>query len=195
MKSIAIDMDNVIVDIEGQYIDWYRQKFGVAVSREQLLGVPETEGFPNKEAVRQFLYTPGFFRTAKPLPGALEAVQILMQKFQVYIVSAAMEFPKSLPEKLEWLQEHLPTLSWRHIVFCGDKRIVGTDFMIDDHVNNLDTFSGKGLLFTACHNVNIDRHTRLNNWSEVLHWFEKEAAPEQKVGTLPLTGTFPNPHA
>jgi 5'(3')-deoxyribonucleotidase len=85
-----------------------------------------------------------------------------------------MEFPQSLPEKLEWMQEHLPFISWRHIVFCGDKRIIGTDYMIDDHVTNLDTFTGKGLLFTACHNVNIARHTRLNNWSEVVQWFEKE---------------------
>jgi 5'(3')-deoxyribonucleotidase len=46
--------------------------------------------------------------------------------------------------------------------------------MIDDHVKNLDTFRGKGLLYTACHNINIDRHTRLNNWDEVVTWFEKE---------------------
>jgi 5'(3')-deoxyribonucleotidase len=174
MKSIAIDMDNVIVDIESQYIEWYRRKFGITISKEQLMGIPETEGFPDKEAVRQFLYTPGFFRTATMLPGARETVETLMKSFQVYIVSAAMEFPQSLPEKLEWMQEHLPFISWRHIVFCGDKRIIGTDYMIDDHVTNLDTFTGKGLLFTACHNVNIDRHTRLNNWGEVIQWFEKE---------------------
>jgi hypothetical protein len=55
MKSIAIDMDNVIADIESQYIAWYQQKFGVAIPKEQLMGVPETEAFPDKEAVYQFL--------------------------------------------------------------------------------------------------------------------------------------------
>jgi 5'-nucleotidase len=174
MKSIAVDMDNVIVDIESQYIEWYRRKFGVVVPREQLVGKPETKGFPDSDAVYNFLYTPTFFRTAKPLPGALEAVQQLMASFHVYIVSAAMEFPQSLPEKYEWLQEHLPAISWRNIIFCGDKRIINTDYMIDDHVKNLDTFSGKGLLFTAAHNVTIDRHVRMNNWNDVLDWFEKE---------------------
>jgi 5'-nucleotidase len=182
MKSIAIDMDNVIVDIESQYIDWCDRKFGVAVSKEQLMGVPETEGFPDKEAVLQFLYTPGFFRTATLLPSAREAVQELTQSYQVYIVSAAMEFPQSLPEKLEWLGEHLPFISWRHIVFCGDKRIISTDYMIDDYVRNLNTFTGKGLLFTACHNINIGGYTRLNNWSEVLHWFKQETAAAKIVG-------------
>lgn len=176
MKSIAIDMDNVIVDIESQYIDWYKQKFGVAVSKQQLMGVPETEGFPDKVAVRRFLDTPGFFRSAKLMAGAQDAVLTLMQSFDVYIVSAAMEFPQSLPEKLEWLQEHLPAISWHRIVFCGDKRIINTDYMIDDHVKNLETFGGKGLLFTACHNVNIQGHTRLDNWREVLRWFEQERA-------------------
>ena len=175
MKSIAIDMDNVIVDIESQYIKWYKERFGVVIPREQLLGKPETKGFPNPEAVYDFLLTPNFFRTAKPLPGALQAVQQLAASFQVYIVSAAMEFPQSLPEKYEWLREHLPSVSWSQIVFCGDKRIIGTDYMIDDHVKNLDNFRGTGLLFTAAHNINIDRHIRVNNWSEVLQWFEKEA--------------------
>ena len=175
MKSIAIDMDNVIVDIESQYIKWYEEKFGVRISKDQLLGKPETKGFPNPDAVLQFLYTPSFFRTAQPLPGAIKAVQQLMASFQVYIVSAAMEFPQSLPEKYDWLREHLPFVSWQHFIFCGDKRIIGTDFMIDDHVKNLDFFTGKGLLFTASHNVNIDRHIRVNNWGEVLHWFERES--------------------
>jgi 5'-nucleotidase len=176
MKSIAIDMDNVIVDIESQYIEWYRGKFGVTIPREQLMGKPETKGFPDSDAVYNFLFTPEFFRTAKPLPGALEVVQQLTKQFEVYIVSAAMEFPQSLTEKFEWLREYLPVISWNNIIFCGDKSVIGTDYMIDDHVKNLDTFRGKGLLFTACHNVNISGHTRLNDWSEVLHWFQKEAA-------------------
>jgi 5'(3')-deoxyribonucleotidase len=172
MKSIAIDMDNVITDIESQYIAWYKQKFGIAFTKEQLMGIPETEAFPEKEAVYQFLFTPGFFRTALVMQGAQEAVQA--RQFKVYIVSAAMEFPQSLPEKYEWLREHFPFISWNQIIFCGDKQVIGTDYMIDDHVKNLDTFRGKGLLYTACHNVNIDRHTRLNNWTEVVDWFRSE---------------------
>jgi 5'(3')-deoxyribonucleotidase len=175
MKSIAIDMDNVIVDIESQYIDWYFRQFGVLIPRQDLVGKPETKGFPDPDAVYGFLYSPGFFRTAKPLPGAVQAVQQLADSFEVYIVSAAMEFPQSLNEKYEWLREHLPFISWKNIVFCGDKRVIGTDYMIDDHVKNLDSFRGTGLLFTACHNVNIDRHTRLHDWLHALRWFKENA--------------------
>lgn len=175
MKSIAVDMDNVIADVESHYIDWYERDYGVRIDKERLLGLPELEAFPDKTAVRRFLYTPGFFRTVPVMPGAREAVQKLTQRYKVYIVSAAMEFPQSLPEKYEWLQEHFPFITWRQIIFCGDKSIINTDYMIDDHVKNLDYCRGKGLLYTACHNININHHVRLNNWDEVLAWFEKEA--------------------
>ena len=178
MKSIAIDMDNLIADVESQYIDWYERDYGVRIDRQQLLGKPELDAFPDKTAVRKFLFTPGFFRTVRVIPGAKEAVQQLMQQYRVYIVSAAMEFPQSLPEKYQWLQEHFPFITWRHIIFCGDKSIIGTDYMIDDHVKNLDYCSGKGLLFSAAHNCNINHHVRLNNWQEVLAWFKTEARNE-----------------
>jgi 5'-nucleotidase len=171
MKSIAIDMDNVIADVETHYIDWYEKDFGVRVDRKELLGKPETQAFPNKNAVLKFLYTPGFFRTVPVMPGAKEAVEELMRSYQVYIVSAAMEFPQSLFEKYEWLREHFPFIGWNQIVFCGDKSIIATDYMIDDHVKNLDRCKGQALLFTACHNINVAHHARLDNWTEVLKWF------------------------
>ena len=108
------------------------------------------------------------------MEGAQEALLELMQHFDVYIVSAAMEFPQSLPEKYEWLEEHFPFIAWKNIVFCGDKSVIGTDYMIDDHVRNLDRFKGKALMFTAGHNIGIDRHNRVNNWKEAMEFFRKE---------------------
>lgn len=172
-KSIAIDMDNVIADVASHYITWYEKEYGIKVNPEALLGVPESEAFPDN-AIRKFLYMPGFFRTVPVMPGAIEAVRKLMQHFDIYIVSAAMEFPQSLIEKYEWLQEHFPFISWQNIVFCGDKSIINTDYMIDDHVKNLDYCKGKTFIYTAGHNIHIDRHTRVNNWQEVVHLLEQE---------------------
>jgi len=95
-----------------------------------------------------------------------------MDHHEIYIVSAAMEFPNSLGEKREWLGEFFPFISWRNMVFCGDKSIFDTDYLIDDHVKNLDYCKGIPLMFTAAHNVHINRHTRVNNWQEVLDYFK-----------------------
>ncbi|MEN7549281.1 5'(3')-deoxyribonucleotidase [Rapidithrix thailandica] len=169
-KSIAIDMDNVIVDIEGHYIHWYEKSFGIRLDKSALIGKPEGSAFPKPEAIREFLCTPGFFKEAPTMPGAVEAVRQLAEDFEVFIVSAAMEFPQSLSEKYEWLQEHLPFISWKSIVFCGSKQVIDTDFMIDDHVKNLKHFKNQGLLFTACHNVSITGYTRVNNWEEATEY-------------------------
>jgi 5'-nucleotidase len=173
-KSIAIDMDNVIADVESHYIDWYEKQYGVKVAKSDIRGLPETEAFPDKEAIMKFLYTPGFFRTVPVMPGAQGALKKLMEQFEVYIVSAAMQFPQSLAEKQAWLAEHFPFISWRNIIFCGDKSIIATDYMIDDHTKNLDCCRGKALIYTASHNVAVSHHTRINNWEEALGFLENE---------------------
>ncbi|EHQ29268.1 5' nucleotidase, NT5C type [Mucilaginibacter paludis] len=173
-KSIAIDMDNVIADIEEQAIIWYERDFGVRIKREAMHGIPEADAFPNKQAVYNYVHAPGFFRTAPVVPGAVEALQKLMINFEVYIVSAAMEFPLSLYEKREWLSEHFSFISWRNIVFCGDKSVIDTDYLIDDHPKNLDFCRGKAIMFTAGHNRNHHQHTRVNNWAEAATLMEQE---------------------
>jgi len=173
-KTIAIDMDGVLADIEIQFMDWYESEYGIRVPVEERLGVPEPDGFPDQNAIKRYVYTPGFFRTIPLMEGAVEAVRTLMEDYEVFIVSAAMEFPQCLSEKMEWLQEYFPFISWKNIIFCGDKRMIATDYMIDDHCKNLDFCMGKPILFHASHNVNQHHHIRVKSWNEVLDLFEKE---------------------
>ena len=173
-KSVAIDMDNVIADIEEQAIIWYERELGVRIAKEAMHGIPEKDAFPDKEALYKFIHTPGFFRTAPLIPGAVEALQRLMLNFNVYIVSAAMEFPLSLYEKHQWLAEHFPFISWHNIVFCGDKSIIHTNYLIDDHPKHLDFCRGKAIMFTAGHNRNHTQYSRVNNWAEAVELLESD---------------------
>jgi 5'-nucleotidase len=170
--TIAIDMDGVIADTETHFVHYYEKESGETVDRKIFLGVPENQALPDKTAVQRFVHTPGFFRTLPLIPGSVSAVKSLMEKFDVYIVSAAMEFPLSLYEKRQWLEEHFPFISWRNIVFCGDKSIIKADYLIDDHLKNLDNFSGVPLMFHAAHNIKASHHRRMNNWDEILIFFK-----------------------
>lgn len=172
-KSIAIDMDGVIADTVSNFITWYEKDSGVRLSKEHFIGKAEIDALPDR-AVRKYVYSTGFFRSVPVMEGAQEAVKKLMENFNVYIVSAAMEFPQSLFEKYEWLKENFPYITWQNIIFCGDKSIIGTDYMIDDHVRHLDRCKGKTFMFNAGHNTGIDRHARVNNWKELLDIFERE---------------------
>ncbi len=173
-KKLAVDMDNVIVDIENHWINIYEKKYGVKIQKEDLLGIPEEEGFPDPVAARALIYEPGFFRTAPAMPGAVEALMKLQTRYDLYIVSAAMEFPNSLKEKHDWLAAYCPFISWKNIIFCGDKSVVVTDYLIDDHLKNLDYTKATPILFTASHNVHVQKHTRVNNWQEVLDLLMKD---------------------
>lgn len=161
-------MDGVLADTETQYITWYNNSYGTKISYDELVGKPEGDGFPDRTAVGKFLLTPGFFRSLPVMPGAIEAVRELMKNFEIFIVSAAMEFPQSLSEKQGWLCQHFPFISWSNVVFCGDKSIIQADYMIDDHQKNLAKFKGTSILFNAAHNTLITGYQRVRSWKEVV---------------------------
>jgi 5'-nucleotidase len=167
MKRLIVDMDDVLADATGQFINYYERDFGVRVDRAILNGKEEGEGFPdNHKFLRQYPFQENFFRTMAVNENSQEVMEELNKKYELFIVSAAIEFPQSLPEKLSWLGEHFPFLSWKQIVFCGSKAVVHGDYMIDDLPHNLEKFNGEKFIFTAPHNTHINRFQRLNNWRE-----------------------------
>lgn len=167
MQRIAIDMDGVLSDTVQQFIAWEEKETGIRKTIEEIMGKPELDVFPNS---KKYLHTEDFFRFASVIEDSQEIVARLNEKYEVFIVSAATEFPKSLTEKQAWLNEYFPFITWQQMVFCGSKQIVQADIMIDDHFKNLDFFNGHtSILFTQPHNVYADngRHKRVNNWQEI----------------------------
>ena len=167
MQRIAVDMDGVLSDTVSQFIAWEEKETGIRKSIEEIMGKPELEVFPNS---KKHLHTEGFFRSAPVIQDSQEILARLNEKYEVFIVSAATEFPKSLTEKQAWLNEFFPFITWQQMVFCGSKEIIRAEIMIDDHFKNLDFFSGHtGLLYTQPHNAlaGNGRHRRVNNWQEI----------------------------
>jgi 5'(3')-deoxyribonucleotidase len=166
MERIAVDMDGVIANTTEQFFRFDERDFGRRRTFEEIIGKPEGVAFPKgTEYVRQ----KDFFRTAPVMDYSQNILSQLNERYEVFIVSAATEFPQSLFEKYEWLSEHFPFITWRQIVFCGSKSIVEADIMIDDHFKNLDEFKGTTILFSQPHNELRDpgRHRRVNSWSEI----------------------------
>ena len=170
-KTISIDMDGVLADIKEHYLSHYFEETGIRINSEDIIGVDEVDCVPDKTAVRRYLNKPDFFRTIPVAKDAQDVVKDLQTCYDVFVVSAAMEFPHSLFEKKEWLAEYFPFISWKNIVFCGNKEIINTDFLIDDHIKNLTGFSGKSLLFDTFHNVHENGFERLKDWKDVHRFF------------------------
>jgi 5'(3')-deoxyribonucleotidase len=165
---IAIDMDEVLADPIAKFIEIYQQEHGTTYTLEEMHGKEFRELLPDEltHTLREYINRKGFFRDLKLIPGCREVVEQLCLKYDVFIVSAAMEFPNSLEDKQAWLADHFPFINWTNIIFCGYK-IVNVDIMIDDRARNFTGFEGRQLLFTSPHNVHVTEHERVNNWAEV----------------------------
>ncbi len=168
-QRIAIDMDEVMADTLAKRLAIYRTEFGEELLVESLHGVNIYEAISEgrREAVRAQLFQPGFFREIPVMEGAKEVIRDLMEHYEIFITTAAMEYPHSFTEKYEWIKEHLPFFPDSHIVFCGDKSIIHADFLIDDTPHHFTRFAGQGILFGAPHNAKEERYPRVNSWSEV----------------------------
>ncbi|HFA48148.1 MAG TPA: 5'(3')-deoxyribonucleotidase [Bacteroidetes bacterium] len=172
-KRIALDMDEVIADVTPKFLAYYEKDLGAPISKKDFSG-KKIYQLPGAAHIRDYLHEPGFFADLPVMENSREVVQWLLGHYDIFVVSAAMEFRNSLADKRDWMQKHFPFIHWKNIVFCGDKSIVQADYMIDDHVKNLEKFNGKGLLYTASHNIAETRFARANNWLEVRAFFEKE---------------------
>lgn len=167
MEQLLIDMDGVLADVYAQFLRLELEETGIKQNIEALYGKTEAEAFANYE---QYVHSRDFFRKAPPMPGSIEGLRYLNRQYKVLIVSSAMEFPGSLPEKQEWLSEFFPFISWKQIVFCGDKSAIKGDIMVDDHPKNLNFFSGRKILFTQPHNIRLSNadYERVDNWEQLL---------------------------
>ncbi|AJW63456.1 Putative 5'(3')-deoxyribonucleotidase [Elizabethkingia miricola] len=165
-KRVLVDMDGVLADVYHQFIKYEERDSGVRIKIEDSRGLDETIAFPN---VDKHLHELGFFRNLQVMEDSIEVMEYLNSKYEVFILSAAMEFPNSLREKYDWLAEYFPFITWEQIIFCGSKKVVTGDYMIDDYPKNLDTFQGEKLLFTQPHNLYVDNsdYRRIDSWKEI----------------------------
>lgn len=166
MERILVDMDAVLGDVYARFIDLEIKESGIKLELDSLVGKLEQDAFPHFD---KHVHTKGFFRHVPLIDGSVEGLRYLNDKYEVLIVSSSTEFPNSLTDKMEWMEENFPFISWKQIVLCGRKDIIKGDAMIDDHLKNLTVFDGKRFLFTAPHNqLIVDKSCqRINHWEEI----------------------------
>jgi len=159
-------MDGVLADVYTRFFELYEKKSGTRLTINDVAGLLEAEAFSDQ---RDWVSSPGFFRDLPVMPGSPMVLERLNEKYKVIVVSLATEFPNSLTDKLLWLHEFFPFISWKQIVFCGDKNILKADIMIDDHFKNLDHFEGETIMFTQPPNMlePDGKHRRVGSWFEI----------------------------
>lgn len=92
----------------------------------------------------------GFFRNLPPIDGAIEAVNRLRERFQVYVLTApSVRNPHSYSEKRLWIEDHFDYQMAERLIISPDKGLVHGDFLIDDMAKGRgqDRFQGELIQF------------------------------------------------
>ena len=173
---LAIDMDEVIADAFAAQRLWYQITHGYTWTDDELKGrhLGDLAAPEHAEDMQKLLHAGEFFADLTVMPGAKEALKHLSQDFDIFITTAAMEYPASCAPKFQWLQKNFPFISPLNIVFCGHKNILAADYLIDDNVRHFRNFQGQGVLFSALHNQNVAWSPRVNNWHEAVSYLSDQ---------------------
>ena len=141
-KRVYIDLDNTVADY---------------------LGMAEKMGIDPNDAK----HVPNFFKSLKPIEGAIEAYKLLEKHFDVYFLTTApWSNPRAFMEKVEWVKKYFPS-AYKNIIFSHHKNLLCGDYLIDDSVKNgAAEFGGE----------HIQIHSeKFPNWSSVIYFiFTKE---------------------
>ncbi len=166
MKRILVDMDGVLADVYPRFFELYEQETGQIKIMDDVIGLKEGEAFPE---LYRWVETPGFFRTIPVMADSQRVLKLLNKTYEILVISMATEFPVGLTDKQLWINDNFPFISWKQVVFCGNKSLIPADLMIDDHFKNLDHFKGETIIFMQPHNVyNTDhQHKTVSSWSEI----------------------------
>jgi 5'(3')-deoxyribonucleotidase len=169
--SIAIDMDHVMADTGAYLCQWLNERFGLDLSDESFKTLRDTlEGEP-RQAMMDHVADGELMRHLPLMEGCQDVIGRLSKRHGVVICTAAMEYPKTIAPKIDWLNEHFPDLDPKCFVFCGYKQVMGTDYLIDDSPKHFPGFSGTPVLYDAPHNRDVTEYDRVASWSEIAEYF------------------------
>lgn len=128
MKTVYVDMDDVLADYAGAF-------------RKDRAAVPELP-WPQAKV--------GFFLRLKPLPGALESMRALYGICDLWILTApSILNPASYTEKRLWVEDHLGMDFCKRLIISPDKSKLMGDFLVDDRATGKgqNGFRGELVLF------------------------------------------------
>ena len=166
---IFVDMDEVIADAYGHFIRLYNREFGENLSLAEIKHGEAWQNVPleRQARVKQYHWEPGFFRDLDPMEHSQDVLKELSSRHEVYIATAATQFPNSLREKSDWLDLYFPFIHWKNRILCGDKSILKGDVLIDDRSYNLQSFDGRSIMYASPHNNGSNGFEKVYNWLEI----------------------------
>uniref|UniRef100_A0ABM5FMN4 5'(3')-deoxyribonucleotidase, cytosolic type n=1 Tax=Pogona vitticeps TaxID=103695 RepID=A0ABM5FMN4_9SAUR len=179
---VLVDMDGVLADFEGGLWRGFRASYPA----EPHVELAQRRGFSAREQYRclredlavkvaSVYESPGFFLGLDPVPGAIEAMQEMIQipNTEVFIcTSPLLKYEYCIQEKYLWVEKHLGPKFVERLILTRDKTVILADLLFDDK----DAVKGvepnpkwEHILFSCCHNRHLElqpSQRRLESWAD-----------------------------
>lgn len=139
--TILVDMDSIIVALTQKWLELYNAEHGDTVIMSDVKKWDMSHNVKIGQDIYKYLYRPGLFEEAQPLPGALEALKEIHKKgHHIVIVSAPSHPGNSASAKISWIRQHMPWFNKRDIILGHHKHLVKGDVFIDDSPDNIELY-------------------------------------------------------
>lgn len=145
MKKLTIlcDLDGIIVDLLKAWLDFHNAKYGDNFTKADITEFamhkcvkPEHRG-----KIYEFLNLDNCFDDLQPIPGAIEAVNNLIEKGHDFVVlTASAKNPMSAFGKIKWVKKYLG-LERQQIIVSSRKELICGDVLIDDSPDNIKAYN------------------------------------------------------
>ena len=170
MKTLMIDMDNVITD--GNVLQIISDEIGREIKVGDTFYLQNL--IENKQSFWNKLRKNALYEGAPLIKDAYEVLKKLNEEYDIYIVTSYLWDQEhdisasNLKYKYEYLQENLPFIPASKYIFTTNKTLLNFDIAIDDRKKNLQGAKEK-YLFSAWHNYNdeLTDEIRVSSWKEI----------------------------
>jgi len=172
MKIVALDVDDVILDLVPNWLRYYNQDFSDNLTKDKITewDISKFIKPSAKKAIYEYTENEEIYETAEPVKDALRGVNLIKEYgYRTIYVTANNPYNS----KFNWLIKNEFLDDKKDFVSAYDKSLILADYIIDDKWENVADFKGVGFLFNQPWNEYSLYHNRVENWNDIINKIEE----------------------